>query len=199
MTLPHRSFPQNCYYSIHGTDHAIRHALSLLSVIRNAILSREGLESDSLFAQHVIWLLDSLFALFQLRPHWRSAVDISSMDFIDFALGVASAHGNARGLNTIIYHKLYSLLALICAGVAENPKDILRDGEYGEKAKHSLCVAFIHLAKAAIKHKPISKLIKGQLLAPLKILTTENISYGPGTDFWVGALCIVTVCEANSC
>lgn len=159
-------------------------------MIRNAILPKEGLQSDGLLTEHVVWLLDSLFSLFELCSEWLPAVDLSTMTLVEFALGVASAPGDFRGFDAVIYTKAHSLLVVLCAGVVKNPREILGDDEHGAKARQRFCVALVKLAKAGIKHKPISRLIKGQLLAPLKILTTDNLLFGTGTDIWVRVLTI---------
>lgn len=165
--------------------------MSLLLVIRNTpVLGSPVWDAGD--SQHVIWLLDSLLSLFELRSQWPQDVKINAVDFIDFSLEVLVAHANASDFNAIIYQKLNSLLVLFCAGVAGHPKDILGDVENVVKARRRLCVAFIQLAKASIKHKPISRLIKGQLLPHLKDLTKEHLSFGPGTDFWVNSL--PTIC-----
>lgn len=187
MPLPTDHFPQDCYYTIHGIPQAVHHAMSLLSVIRNATLPSEGLGSSGLVSQHVVWLLDSLFSLFELRVHWRPAVDIPTATFVEFALDISNMSNDNCGFDAIACQKLFATLVLLCAGAVENPRDILGDNEGGSKARQHLCVAFIRLAQAAIKHKPIARLIKGQLLAPLRTLTAENVALGPGTDFSVSA------------
>lgn len=187
MPLPNCPLPQSCFYTINSVDQAVRHAMGLLYVIRDAALPNEALESTGLFSQQVVWLLDSLFSLFESRIYWSRAVGVSTLAFVEFVSEVLSTSHSNYGFNAVIHQKAYALLVFFCAGVIKNPRDILDEGEDRSAARQRLCVAFIQLAGESLKHKPIARLVKSQLVAPLKGFTAENPTLGSGTDFSVSA------------
>lgn len=180
--------PQGCTFTLPDAEHALRHATSLLTILKNVILPKNESHASLLYGQNLVWLLDSLQSLSSILAVWPTSLGVGSAPVVQMALDLAEAHATFRGTEATLYHKANSVLALVCADFFQNPSRLLAEDEDGLSLRRVLCVALIHLAKATADHEPTSRLVASGLLASAQRVVSENAIIGSGTDLWVGWL-----------
>jgi len=189
-TLPNGA-PRGCTFSLRDAEHAIRHALSLLAIIKGAIASNDS-QALLLYGQNLVWLLDTLQPLSSILVSWPTPLGVGLAPLVQIAVDLAEAHASfLRPDDAVLYHKVSAALALVCSDLLQNPKPLLAEDEDGVSLRRTFCFALLQLAKASVDHAPTSRLVASGLLASAQELVSENSIVGTDTDVWVGLLCVV--------
>ncbi|KAL1871978.1 hypothetical protein VTK73DRAFT_1808 [Phialemonium thermophilum] len=169
-------------YPIRGVSAAMRHALCVLRVIRNVAHLTQLPNAVGSFQPYVVWLADSIFSLFQIRCHWHEGVDLPLSTLTGFAIGLVDGQEESRGYDRVISQKMYNLLVLFCSEMVTERRSILDSSEEARKIRMHLCKALIQLSRGAIEHRPVSSLVKSQLLSPMLRLSLEAADFAETTD-----------------
>ncbi|KUI73457.1 Protein kinase rad3 [Cytospora mali] len=170
---------QSCSYVLGDADHALQHASCLLSILLGVTVPENphGQLISSL-TRHVPWLVDSLEILNEQEKRWRELRDYNPVARLQQALGITYL---SSGIEQVVSHKLYSIVVLLSADVAENLEELLDQDEGGKDATKVLAMALVQLADISTKQRPISKLVAAQLLKPLdRVFAGDHLSDGPG-------------------
>lgn len=153
-------------------DHALRHASCLLSILQGAAVPEKPygqLVSSS--TKHVPWLVDSLGALNEEESRWKDLRGYNPVALMKQALDITCL---SPGVEQVVSHKLYAMIVLLSADVAERFDELLNQYEGGEDIAKVLAMALVQLADISIKQRPISKLVAAQLLKPLDRIFTQG-------------------------
>jgi serine/threonine-protein kinase ATR len=186
-----------CSYSLHSLPQAVRHAMSIVRILKSVVQPgdaslvtiRVSNASIASFENHVVWLLDSLASLNQVLLHCQIPVDVSTLSCVEMCSQLVEVLGSDRttdGVSEMIRQKMYNVLVILCAGVAETSGELYGTHARAREYRYILSSALVKLGRAAIAFKPISRTLKAQLLWPLKTLTLEHHAVGPESDLWVG-------------
>ncbi|KAK4682269.1 serine/threonine-protein kinase M1 [Podospora pseudoanserina] len=173
----------NCTFPLQGEENAIHFATSLLSIIQRAIIPGPEANISVLYGNHTIWVLDLFQPLSLLVATLPVPSETRVSKIVQMSLELAEAYNELGATDAIFKHKANATLALVCNNVIKNPQQLLTQGDEGVDARRVMCLAFVHLAKAAIAHAPTSSLISCGLFGISKVLTMENAVIGPDTDF----------------
>lgn len=187
---------RRCSYSVHSSKHAVRHATSLVRILKNVVdpddifsgTSKVPTTSIAPLDSHIVWLLDSLISLNQILLRCPSTADVRSVAAVDLCsqlIDVLGGTSNSNGVSEMTRQKACNVLVILCSGVAEASRELYDSGSRGPESRYIFCSALVKLARAALASKSISRTIKAQLLWPLKMLTLEHHVVGPESDFWV--------------
>lgn len=183
------SASHGCYYNVSNMPHGLRHCSSLLATLCRAVCSSKGTIGMASLQEHVPWLLDSYLLLSKAQNQAREAsAEDTTITNLERVSELVQAHEKCKGMQSAVRYKAYNTLALFCSDITGQPERLLRTDEHGHALKKSLSVAFVQIAKGAMKYKSISRLVASQLLGPLDILTADNTFVGTGSDFWVRLL-----------
>lgn len=137
------------------------------------------------FNKHLPWLIDSLEALNEERKRWAGHRDHDPAPLLQIATSLTSF---SLGMNRIVLHKLDTIIVLLSAGMIEHMNEHHDEGQSGKSANKTLALALVNLADAAIKNRPISKLVAAQLLKPIDGLVMET-HIENDRDLLVGLAC----------
>jgi serine/threonine-protein kinase ATR len=187
---------QRCSYTISSLQQAINHVTALLHILKNSILPAETPSSStntsiSAFASyqhHVVWLLDSVASLNQVFIHCRNAADVPVLVVVETCVDIVNAYdrnSNLEGISEMVCQQMYGVMITACSGAFEMSRQLLATADRCPGTQYTLCSALLKLARAATIFKPVARLIKGQLLRPLKTFTSDYHALGHGTDLWV--------------
>ncbi|KAL2019577.1 hypothetical protein VTK56DRAFT_9474 [Thermocarpiscus australiensis] len=190
ITLPPKAFLESlsdtalegCSFTLSDAEHAVRHAVSLVKIIGNAIISKTEPQASVLYGQNLVWLLDSMQPLSSLLAIWPTPLGNGSTSVAQMTLDLAEACNCSQGSESVLYYKSNAALAMVCADFFENPKQLVAEDEDGVSLRRAVCFALVHLARAAADHEPISRLIECGLLYSAQRLVSENPIVGPDTD-----------------
>lgn len=161
-----------CSYVLGDVDHALRHASCLLNILHGAAgpeKSHGQLISSS--TKHIPWLVDSLQALNEQGKRWKEIRGFNSVAHLRQALDLT---GLFSGVEQTVSHKLYAMIVLLSADVAERLDELISQDEEGKEATMVLATALVQLADISIKRRPISKLVAAHLLKPLDRVFIEG-------------------------
>lgn len=122
------------------------------------------------FNKHLPWLLDSLEALNEEQKRWAGHHDQDPTSLLDLAVSLSQT---SLGADRIVLHKLDAIIVLLSAGVVERLSELYDEGQTGKAITRTLALALVHLADAAVRNRPISRLVAAQLLKSLDGLVTE--------------------------
>lgn len=161
-----------CSYSITGIEHLIHHATCLINILHTASASQmsPGRQIMS-FNEHIPWLVDSLEELNEEQKRWRHHCQYSPLMFLEFALNLARS---SPSLNDLVLQKLYTIIVLISADVAEHPEGLIGPEQNTISATNTLALSLAHLAGAVIRKRPIAKIVAAKLLKPLEHFSMES-------------------------
>ncbi|KXX76695.1 Protein kinase rad3 [Madurella mycetomatis] len=176
--------PSGCSFNLSDDEYAIRHAASLLTILKNTILSKNDSQAFFSYDQNLVWLLDTIQPLSSILATWPVPLEVGLATLVQIALDLAKAHISSRGTKSILNHKANASLALVCTDVFRDPSQFLAGNEDGSRLRRIVCLALIHLAQASVNHEPTSRLIASAFLASALRLVSENPIVGAGTDVW---------------
>ncbi|AEO65689.1 uncharacterized protein THITE_119498 [Thermothielavioides terrestris NRRL 8126] len=103
--------PRGCSFALPDADHALRHALSLLTILKGVVLSPES-PAALLYGQNLVWLLDALQSLSSILATWPTPLGAGLAAVVQVALDLAQAPSSSCGLDEMLYHKATTTLAL---------------------------------------------------------------------------------------
>ncbi|KAH6630423.1 phosphatidyl inositol 3-kinase-like protein [Chaetomium sp. MPI-SDFR-AT-0129] len=182
-TLPVNAFP-GCTFTLRDSEHALRHALSLLRVIASVLMEKPGSRPFLVYGQHTVSLLDTLQPLCSILVAWPTPVGVGLAPLLQTAIDLAKSQDVSRVPESVLCHKANAALVLVCAELLLDPHLLLADGEDGASLRNTYCVALVHLAGASIKHAPTSRLVVSGLLPLAQRVVSENPLLGVETDVW---------------
>ncbi|KAK3335428.1 hypothetical protein B0T19DRAFT_489276 [Cercophora scortea] len=183
-TLAFDTPPQGCSFVVTTLEQAVRHAIGLLAIIKNAVLPHNGSQISPTFGHVTTWLLDVLQPLASVQSAWPMPPDVSLTPIVRIALHTAATQGSLSMTDAILCQKANSVLVAVCTEVFEQSQQLISQEKSGESLRDVTCAALIHLAKEAIAHRPISRLVIWRLLTPAQTLVSENAIVGTDTDIW---------------
>lgn len=117
--------------------------------------------------------MDSLEALNEEEKRWRELRGYNPVALLQQALGLNCL---SSGVEQVVSHKLYAMIVFLSADVAEHLDEVFKQNRGAKDTVKVLAMALVQLADAAIKQRPISKLIAAQLLKSLDRVSTEGYS-----------------------
>jgi hypothetical protein len=167
--------PKRCSYVLKDFEQAVRHATGLLTIIKNAIVSKAGPEpQSSLFFGHYSALIcESLRPLMSLQALWPTHLDMGIASTVQAALDIAVAQSDSDKQGFTATQRASTALAILCSDVIENQQLLLSDEDTGRALRRVICLALVYLAKEAIKSRPLSTLIGYRLVSPVTKLVSE--------------------------
>ncbi|KAK4155321.1 hypothetical protein C8A00DRAFT_42044 [Chaetomidium leptoderma] len=183
-TLP-GGVPRGCTFTLPDADHALRHAMSMLAIIKDVVISKSESQPSLLFGQDLVWVLDTLQPLSSILVSWPTPLGIGLAPVLKMAIDLAEPRSGTRCSDLVLYHKASAALALVCADFLHSPQLLLADDEDGVSLRRAFCFALIRLAKTATDHAPTSRLIASGFLIAAQRLVSENPIVGDGTDVWL--------------
>lgn len=193
ITLPPRalldSLPdgvaRGCTYTLRDAEHILRHALSILVVIKGVVVQEARSQASLLYGQGTVWFLDALQNLSAILINWPTPLGVSLAPVLQASIDVVEAYKPSCSPDSALYHKGCATLSLVCAEFFHNPTALLAEDEDGVSLRRTLCFALVHLAGAVADHAPTSRLTTSGLLPLAHRLISENPVIGAGTDVWV--------------
>lgn len=192
LKLPPREFlealpdhvPHGCSYTLPNAEHALRHAMSLLVIVKGAVISPE-LNPRMLYSQHLVWLLDTLQTFSSIIVAWPTPLGVGLGPVLQTAMNLAEVHSSSRRLDAVLYHKASAVLVLVCTSFLQHPKPLLAEDEEGTSLRRVFCLALVRLSKASHDHEPTSRLVASGFLPLAQRMVFDNGLVGEGTDVWV--------------
>ncbi|KAK4192472.1 protein kinase rad3 [Podospora australis] len=185
----HESLSENevkeCSFHVRGHANAIRFAACLLAAAKEAVIppSSES-EVSLLYAQHLVWILDSLQSLALLVATSPIPLETRLAAIVRTTLDVAAAYSSSEQTDWVFRDKANATLVLVCRAVVENPDQLLaKDEDISSQLQSVVSSALIHLAKASIDHRPTSRLLASGLATSLETLIKRNPAIC-NSDFW---------------
>ncbi|KAL2181037.1 phosphatidyl inositol 3-kinase-like protein [Thermothelomyces heterothallicus CBS 202.75] len=175
---------RGCTYTLRDAEHLLRHALSILVVIKGVVVQEPGSQASLLYGQDTVWFLDALQTLGAILTNWPTPLGVSLAPVLQASIDVVEAYRLSRSPDSALYHKGCATLSLVCAEFLRNPPALLAQDDDGVSLRRTLCFALIHLASALADHAPTSRLITSGLLPLAHRLISENPVIGTGTDVW---------------
>ncbi|KAH8661929.1 phosphatidylinositol 3 [Xylariales sp. PMI_506] len=175
---------QHCTYTLATASHALRHSMSILSLV-SQFFQCHGLNDSvaSVATDYLPWLIDSLYTLYEIQAYGPASV----LDLLPSLLRTSSKlSAILQGMvdvDPLLKQKSYSTLVLLCGEAACHYNQFVAD--QGDIAKQELCATMIQIAGLCISHKPTSKLAASQLLPIFDKLSIHGSEMLPNTDFWV--------------
>jgi hypothetical protein len=128
--------------------------------------------------KHVPWLVDSLEALNEDEKRWKESRGYNPVGLLKQALDLTFL---SFGVEQVVSHKLYAMIVLLSADVAERMDELQIQDEGGNDTAKAFAMALVQLADVSTKQRPISKLVAAQLLKPLdRIFTGGHLSNSSG-------------------
>ena len=145
----------------------------------------------SSFQDHIPSLLDSVLSLHDVQQRWQSASSGFLLILLQNNLNLIESFDNSRSLDHIVREKAFIVLAILCAGVSDNPGLNVAQKDLSSDVK-LLCTGLVTVAGACLSYKPVSRLARSQLLPTLEkqlISDGSDDDNGMGrTEFWVGSM-----------
>jgi len=197
ITLPPKAFfetwnasaPRTCTFTIPDAEHALRHAVSLATIIADVAISRtHEIQRVSPHDQQLTFLLDFLQSLSSLLAAWPTPLGIGLAPVIQIPLDLAEAYSGCRRVEGVLCHKANTSLVLVCASFCEASAYLVAEDEDGASLRRVFCLALAHLAKISLNHEPTARLVTSVLLPLAQRLTSENPALGASTDVWVSSI-----------
>ncbi|KAK4102952.1 phosphatidyl inositol 3-kinase-like protein [Parathielavia hyrcaniae] len=176
--------PRGCSFTLTDAEHAIRHAVSLLIVIKSVAASRSTPQVSLLYGQTVVWLLDTLQPLTSILVNWPIPVGVGIGHILQMVTDLVEAHSDTHGSDQALYHKAGAALVTVCANLLQDPEQLLAEDEDSVCLRRRFCCALVQLARAAAQHAPTSRLIASGLITSAQRLASEHSVAGTGTDIW---------------
>lgn len=174
---------QECSFVVRGSENALRLAVSLLTIIRRAVVVSVPEPQISLFyGYNSGWILDFLQPVSALVAAWPVPLEIGLAPVVGTALEFAELFTSLDDAETPMLYKANASLVFVCSSFVQKPQQLIAEEEHGVELRRALCLALIHLAKISISHRSISHLIVSGLLNSLKTLVSDNLITGVGTD-----------------
>lgn len=192
-TLP-GGVPRGCVYRLPDPEHALRHAMSLMVILKSAVIPKNS-EPSLLYGQNLVWLLDTLQPLASILVTWPIPLGVGLAPVVQAAVDLVEAHSNCRDHNAILHHKASAALALVCSEFLQHTAPLLAEDEDGTALRRAFCFALVQLAKASIYHAPTARLAASALLSSAQRLVSENPVIGMETDFGVRPSCAPFRCQ----
>lgn len=170
-------------YTLCDGEHALRHASCLLKILHGVAVP-DGTPKHSVppFSKHITWLVDCIEALNGEQKRWRDNGNHDPVSLLNQALKLVVPRS---GVDQVVIHKLYSVIVLLAADVAESPTGPLNHEQFDSSANKALALALVQIADAAIKQRPVSKLAAAQLLKPLEHMLADGIAGDVSGDLQV--------------
>jgi hypothetical protein len=182
------SAPHTCTFTIPDGEHALRHAVTLATIIADVSISRtHEVQQISPHDQQLASLLDSLQSLSSLLAAWPMPLGIGLAPMIQIPLDLAEAYSNCRRVEGVLSHKANTSLVLVCASFCQASGYLAAEDEDGASLRRVFCLALAHLAKASTNHEPTARLVTSVLLPLAQRLTADNPALGASTDVWVSS------------
>lgn len=165
---------QGCTFSLVDEDHALRHACSLLSILRCTSTPERAFGQRVIsFGKHIPWLIDSLEELSQEQQRWADGRNLSPSPLLDTAISLSKP---SFTVDRVVSHKLDAVIVLITSAMADHLVESRDESQTDGAARRIFALALVHLADAAVKSRPLSRLIVSQLLKPLDSLLAKSFT-----------------------
>lgn len=170
-------------YPLVDGEHAFRHASSLLNILHGvAVPGGTPKQSVPPFTQHIPWLIDCIEALNEEQKRWRDHGKYDPVPLLNQALNLIFPHS---GVEQAASHKLYSVIVLLAADVAQNQTGSSDQERINSSSTKVLALALVQIADAATKRRPLARLAIAQLLKPLEQMLAEGVASDISGDFQV--------------
>ncbi|KAK4042470.1 hypothetical protein C8A01DRAFT_44486 [Parachaetomium inaequale] len=179
--------PRGCTFILRDAEHALRHALSMLAIIKGVVIQKPKTQASLLYGQNLVWLLDTLQPLSSILVNFPTPLGVGLTTLLQICIDLAQFHSTTRGSDSVLCHKASAPLVLVCADFLQNPQPLLAEDEDGVSLRRLLCFALVQLTKASADHAPTSRLTASGLLPLVQRLVSENPMVGAGTDLWATA------------
>lgn len=179
--------PKKCSYTLDSFEHAVRHAAGLVTIMKNIVLADYGPQPrlTTIFGSYAVWLSDCIQPLVSLQCSWPSHMDLRIASTIRAVADLASKPSSLEGQDMVTSQKANTALVLALIELSEQPHQLFNDDSSGPVLRGVLPAALVHLASAALNHRPLSVLIASRLSKQLRTAALESPGT-PGTDFMVG-------------
>jgi serine/threonine-protein kinase ATR len=132
-----------------------------------------------------LWLLDTWLDLRSVQRRWDPLVKSSPSSTITLVLDLLKALvADGKPANGI-KEKAGTVLVLLCNEMIMSPDDFVSPESIGADARHTYCLAVVHITKLSIESRVISRLAASKLVNELIPLASEWPAIGPDSDVWV--------------
>jgi len=185
-TIFRDNIPPACAFTLWGADHAIRFAVSTHAIIQGALLPKSEPQPSFLFDLNLAWLLDCYQPLVALLSVWPTPLDVNAASVIQLLLDTGTAIRSSKFAGSTLSQKASIALVLACSGAIQSPRVFLSEDEAGETLRRAMCLVIRQLAKDALIHRPVLRLIEFQIINPIQALQSENAIIAADTDVGVG-------------
>ncbi|KAL2129067.1 hypothetical protein VTI74DRAFT_8282 [Chaetomium olivicolor] len=175
--------PRGCTYTLPDAEHALRHAMSLLAILKSIVMSKMP-QMSLLYRQNLVWLLDTLQPLSSVLVSWSMPLGVSMAPILQTAIDLVEAQSSLPRSEEVLHYKASTALALVVNGFLQSPKSLLAEDDDGLLLRRVFASALVHVAKASHDHASISRLVASGLMASAHRLVSENTIVGTGTDVW---------------
>lgn len=174
---------RTCFYSVTGIEQLNRHATCLINILNTTSVSQmnSGKQIVS-FNEHIPWLADSLEELNEEQKRWRHQSQYSPCLLLGLTIDLVRSSST---LNDLVLQKLYTIMVLISADVAEHPGELAGPAQNAKSAINILALSLAHLSSAVIRKRPIAKLVAAKLLKPLEHLSVGLDNFRDANDLTV--------------
>jgi serine/threonine-protein kinase ATR len=177
--------PRGCTFILRDSEHALRHALSILTIIRGAVIQEPYSQASVSYSHNAVWLLDTLQPLGSILVNWPRPLGVRLASLLQASIDMAESYSNSHRADSLLYHKASATLVLICAEFLQYTQPLLAEDDDGVSVRRTLCLALIHLANASASHAPTSRLVTSGLLPLAQRLVSENPTVGLDSDVGV--------------
>ncbi|KAL2269062.1 hypothetical protein VTJ83DRAFT_3908 [Remersonia thermophila] len=186
--------PRGCSFTITEEEHALRHALSMASIIKGVVVGGEDAQVASFYGQHLVWLLDTLPFLSSVAVTWPTPLGAAGLvPALQIAVDVAAARARLPVPNPAVADKPSIALALVCSEFLHHPQPLLAEDEDGVSLRQALATALVQLAEASANHAPTCNMVTSAIGPLVQRLVAENSVVGEGTDVWKAARLLAEV------
>lgn len=186
--------PKKCSYTLDSFQHAVRHAAGLITIIKNIVLADHGPQPrlTAMFGSYTVWLSDCIQPLVSIQASWPPHMDLRIASTIQVVADLASKPSSLEGQDIVTSHKVNTALVLALIELSEHSQQLFNDGGSGPVLRRVLPAALVHLANAALNHRPLSVLITSRLSKRLRTAALESPGTA-GTDLMVGLPLLVYI------
>ncbi|KAM0280631.1 hypothetical protein ACHAQH_003938 [Verticillium albo-atrum] len=160
-------------YTVSGTAVGLRQISSLLKILGHPLVSQQhAMLSDDFFSAHRPWLLDSLLSLRALQEGWQHAVPLGRVGVLQSTLSLLG--GDFKGTKVIAKRKAYTLLALHCVDLIQNPAELTTSDELQAAAAQQIfCDALLRLSYAALRDRSVGRLAMAKIVLPAETIVSS--------------------------
>ncbi|KAK4162009.1 hypothetical protein QBC43DRAFT_216438 [Cladorrhinum sp. PSN259] len=173
---------QECLFPLCGNENALRLAISLLRIIKKAVVPSAQSQISLFHGYNTGWILDSLQPLSSLVAACPMPLEIGLAPVVETALELAEIYSSLEQADIPLLDKANATLIFVCNVIIQKPEQLLSEDQQGMELRHVLYRALIHLAKVSIFHRSTSHLIVSGLLNSARALVSGNLIVGLETD-----------------